>query len=306
MEDAVAEEIALLPGMDELFLLTRILREIQDEQYDVIIVDCSPTAGTLRLLTMTDTACTKLNRLIHIERQILKLVRPVLNRTKSLRGLIPKDEFYGTMEDLIRKVGQLGEILKDPAISSARLVLNPNRVAIAETRRAFTYFGLFGFSIDGIFVNKILPDEVATGYLHEWFALQQELLDSIDRSFLDVAKYKVPLLDREPIGLEPLGRMAEGIFARRQPQDFLSPAKSVSLTRADGRHQLSFWLPQMEKQELDLGRKGADLILSAGQYTRVFSLPDTLVDREVVGAEFSDGALRISFGPEPAGERACD
>ncbi len=295
MEDAVAEEVALLPGMDELFLLTRILRELDSEQYDLIIVDCSPTAGTLRVLTMTDTACTKLNKLLDIERKIMKLVRPIAVRIKEFRPMIPSDEVYGLFDESITEVGRLGEILKDPEVASVRLVLNPDRIAIAETRRAFTYLGLFGFPIDGIFVNKVLPEELAEGYMHDWFTLQGQLLESIDQSFLDVTQFRAPLLDKEPIGLHPLSEMARGIFGPQRPEEVLSATKSVSLDREDGRYRLVFWLPNVGKQELDVGRKDAELILTAGSYTRVFSLPDTLVDRNIAEATFDEGNLTITF-----------
>ncbi len=295
IEDAVAEELALFPGTEELFLLARILRELESDRYDVLIVDCSPTAGTLRVLTMTDTACTKLSKLVDMERRIVKLIRPVTGRIKGLREMIPSDEAYGIFDELIRQVGRLGEILKNPDVASLRLVLNADRVAIAESRRAFTYFGLFGFPVDAIFINKVLPVELADGYLHGWFTLQEELLESIDQSFLDVIKLRVPLLDREPIGLEPLGEMARGVFQQRYPGDMLSAPKPVSIAREDGKHRLVFWLPNAGKEQLDLGRKDAELILAAGSYTRVFTLPNMLVDREVASAEFVDGRLTITF-----------
>jgi arsenite-transporting ATPase len=295
VDNAVAEEVALLPGLAELFLLTRILREVESGCYDVVIVDCSPTAGTMRLLTFTDTACTKMNRILNIERQIIKLVRPITNRFEVMRETIPSDEVFGVMGDLIRKLGRLGEILKDPQISSVRLVLNPDRVAIAETRRAFTYFGLFGFPMDGIFVNKVLPQQLAEGYLHDWFVIQQQLLAAIDDSFLDVAKFRIPLLDSEPIGLDRLSQMATGLFADRRPAEFLSTPNTVSFVRENDKYSLGFWLPSVEKRELDVGRKDAELILTAGSYTRVFSLPDSLADREIAEAKFNDGRLRIWF-----------
>lgn len=295
MEDAVAEEVALLPGMDELFLLGRILRELDSEQYDLIIVDCSPTAGTLRVLTMTDTACTKLNKLLDVERKIMKLVRPIAGRIKSVREMIPSDEVYGLFDESITEVGRLGAILKDPDVASVRLVLNPDRIAIAETRRAFTYLGLFGFPVDGIFVNKVLPKELADGYLHNWFTIQGQLLESIDQSFLDVTQFRAPLLDKEPIGLEPLSEMARGIFGGQGPDDLLSAPKSVSIDREDGKYRLAFCLPNVGKQHLDVGRRATELILTAGSYSRVFSLPDTLVGREIAGASFVDGRLTITF-----------
>ena len=295
IEDALAEEMALYPGLDDIFVLARILLEIESDRYDVVVVDCSPTAGTLRHLTLSDSAATKLNKMVDIERKILQLVRPFGKKIKGVRPLIPDDEVYGIFEKLIGKVGQLGEILKNPEVSSVRLVLNPDRVAIAETQRAFTYFGLFGFPMDGIFVNKVLPIALSSGFLHDWYTLQQQLLETIDQSFLDVTQLRVPLLEGEPIGVEALSAMAQGIFEERQPDAVLSSPKSVSLIREGGQYRLSFWLPSLDQSDLDVGQKNAELILTAGGYTRVFSLPDTLLGREITEARFAEGTLNIAF-----------
>lgn len=295
IENPVAEEFALLPGIDELFLLTRVLREIETDQYDVVIVDCSPTAGTLRHLTLTDTAGTKLNRIIHFERQLIKLLRPVLRRFKSIRDMIPTDDLYGTFATVIRKVGRLGEILKDPSISSVRLVMNPDRIAIAETRRAFTYFGLFGFTVDGIFVNKVLPPELAEGYLSDWFKLQQEQLEVIEQSFLQINKFQIPLLEDEPIGQKALLQMGRGLFSDQAPDDRLSSTETFTVRRDEDNYELAFYLPNVSRQDLDVGLKDSELILQTRGYRRVFSLPGTLAERPIAGAAFQDDTLTVTF-----------
>jgi len=295
MENPIAEEFALLPGIDELFVLTRVLREIESDQYDVIIVDCSPTAGTLRHLTLTDTAGTKINRIIHVERQVLRLLRPVLRRFKDMRALIPSDDLYGTFASVIQKVGRLGEILKDPSISSVRLVLNPDRIAVAETRRAFTYFGLFGFAVDGIFVNKVLPQELAEGYLKDWFTLQQEQLKLIDQSFLQIKQFRIPLLDEEPIGKRALLNVAVPLFDGQAPDDRLSETRTFTVRRDEDKYRLAFYLPNVSKQDLDVGLKNSELILQTKNYRRVFSLPGSLADRALVGAAFQDDYLTVRF-----------
>ena len=295
MENAVAEEVALFPGIDDLFLLSRILKEAQSSKYDVIIVDCSPTAGTLRHLTLSDSACSKMNKFIDVERKILKLVRPFTKKMKGIKEVVPEDEVYKLFQDILGKVGTLGEMLKDPNKCSIRLVLNPDRISIAETRRSFTYLGLFGFPIDGIFINKIFPMSLSEGYLHDWCDLQKKFLESIDRSFLDVAKFNVPLLDIEPVGIEALGVLGEKIYGDNIPDELLSSPKTAEIKREDDRYILSFWLPNIEQSELDVGRKDGELIVKAGHYTRVFTLPDTLIDKEITEAKFREGTLVITF-----------
>jgi len=295
VDDAVAEEVALYPGIDDVFVLTRILREVDSGSFDTIIVDCSPTASSMRHLTFSDSSCAKFTKVLDVERKIVRLIRPVASKIEGGREVLPEDRVYSLFEDVVGKVGRLGEMLKDPAVSSVRLVLNPDRVAIAETRRAFTYYGLFGFPVDAVFINKMLPRDLAQGYLHNWYTLQEELLESIDQSFLDVAKLRVPLLDREPIGLEPLSEIAGVVFDQRRPDDVLSLSTPVTYSSADDRPQFVFRLPNARKPGIDVRRAGSELILTAEGYTRVFSLPDTLADRDVAAARFSDGILTISF-----------
>jgi arsenite-transporting ATPase len=295
LEDPVAEEISLLPGMDELFLLTRILRELESDRYDLVIVDCSPTASTIRLLTLSDTAYTKLHKIGEMKRRFMRLARPLATRIRGVRHFVPPDDLFDVFDVVFREVSRLGEILKDPDVSSVRLVLNPDRVAIAETRRAFTYLGLFGFPVDGVFVNKVLPAELAEGYLGRWYGLQRRLIESIDQSFLDIRRFYVPLLGRQPIGLEALAALGREIFGTEGPDAVLSPSRPVSLERVDQTYRLRFSLPQVTRSEMDIGRKDNELVLNAGGYSRVFSLPDTLADREVSEARFADGTLIVTF-----------
>ena len=294
-ENAVAEEVALIPGLGELFLLTRVLREVESGDYDVIVLDCAPTGGTLRLLTLSDTAAVKLRQIGETKRRMITLLRPVLKRIPTAGHFIPDDEVFGIFDELFRDVGRLGALLKDGQTSSIRLVLNASRISIAESRRAFTYFGLFGFPVDGVFVNKVLPQALADGYLNRWFSLERDLLAAIEESFLNVKRFRVPLLEKEPIGLDALSSMGERIFGECRPADTLSPTRSVTVERVNGLYELSFWLPGLDKQRLDVGRKNDELIVQAGDYTRVFSLPDMLLKQEIRQASYERDRLSIQF-----------
>jgi arsenite-transporting ATPase len=293
IDDAVAEEVALLPGVEELFTLSRLLHEVNSDRYDVVVVDCAPTADTLRLLTFSDTACTKFRKLTQAKRRFFQLAKPFLRPIKAARPFLPDDDVFDVFDRLIADVGQLGEIFADTASSSIRLVLNPQRIAIAETRRTFTYFGLYGFGVDAVFINKVLPRELSDGYLNRWFSLEQDLLREIDRSFLDVAKFRVPLLAGEPIGTKALAEMAHQVFGDRAPDEVFSSSSTVSMTERDGKVLLSFPVAGIGKEDLDVGRKDDVLVVTAGPYTRVFTLPDTLVGRQVARASLEDELLTL-------------
>lgn len=296
-ESVVAEEVALIPGVDLIFLLTRILREAESGRYDTMIVDCAPTGATLRLLSLTDAAATKFNSLVNLERQVLKAIRPATRRVEQLRKLIPEDRFYESLAVVVGHIGRLGEILRDPRRSTLRLVLNPERIAIAETKRAYTYMALFGFPVDGIFVNKVLPDVLARGYLADWCQIQQRHRRTIAESFLDTRVLPIPHLPREPIGIPALDELGRSIFHDLSPGDLLSPVRTARFERQDGKTLLRFAIPGLDQSSLDLGRKNNELLIRAGGHSRVFLLPDSLRDAEVEGASYRHGQLVVTFAP---------
>jgi arsenite-transporting ATPase len=298
MDSVVAEEIALIPGLDALFLLTRILREIESGEYDLVVIDCAPTAGSLRLLTLTDSSSNKMNRIVQIERSILKLIRPFGKRIGSMKKLIPEDELYVTFGKIIEDIGRLGVMLRDPETSSVRLVLNPDKIAIAESKRTYTYFSLFGFPVDGIFVNKLLPAELENSYFHEWCRVQQDQMKQVRQSFLDTRIISIKHYENEPIGLACLEEMGKEIYGTLDPAAVLSNVNTVAFKKQNGKVVLSIILPNLDKASLDIGRKYNDLLINAECYSRVFSLPDTLANTAIEAANYENSRLNIYFSAE--------
>ncbi len=295
IERMIAEEVSLIPGMDALFLLTRILREIESDQYDVVVIDCAPTAGTLRLLTMTDSSSNKMNRILQVERSLLKLIRPFGKHIKGVKEILPEDELYVTFGQIIEDIGRLGVILRNPEKSSIRLVLNPDKIAIAESKRAYTYFSLFGFPVDAILVNKLFPAELETGYFQNWCQLQHEQMTVLKKSFLNTRILSIKHYGSEPIGLSCLESMGNDIYGELTPSDMLSEVNTVSFKKQDEKVVLSIILPNLDKSALDIGRKDNDLLITAGAYSRILSLPDTLAKNDIETASYEDNQLRIIF-----------
>jgi len=295
MDSVVAEEVALIPGIDALFLLTGILREIESETYDVVIIDCAPTAGTLSLLTLTDASGNKANRIIEIERNILNLVRPIGKRMKSVKNFLPEDDFFITLGKIVYDIGRLGIILRNHEVCSIRLVLNPDKIAIAESKRSYTYFSLFGFPVDAVLVNKLFPVELKDGYFQKWRGMQQEQMKLLHQSFLDTRIISIKHYENEPIGVERLEEMGKDIYGALDPAAVLSNVNTVTFKKQNGRVVLSIVLPGLDKAGIDVGRKDNDLLISAEGYSRVFSLPDTLANVDIDKAEYDENRLNIRF-----------
>ena len=300
LDQMVAEEVALLPGTDEIFTLTRILRELESGNYDTIVMDCAPTASTLRLLTFTDSSAKKMNKLIAVERMILKLIRPAGKHFKNFKAIIPEDAMYNTFEKIIDDIGKLGDYLKNPEISTMRLVLNPDPIALAETKRTYIYMALFGFPVDGIFINKVFPEDCSTGYFSHLYETQQKYLETINNSFLNTSIFPVKYLDDSPTGTTSLLKLGTEVFKNHDPNSILSDVFVVLFEKNNDTNKVSLTLtlPGIDKSKLDIGRKDNELIIDTNVHTRVLSLPDTLANSEVESAKYADEKLVVIFSKQ--------
>jgi len=299
MQSVIAEEVALIPGMDELLVLTRIQREVESGWFDTVIIDCAPTGTMLQVLTMTDSSSQKFNRLLKLERNILKLIRPVGRKIRGVKEILPEDEVYQSLGKLVENIGRLGEWLKDPQVCSIRLVLNPDSIAVAETRRAFTYLSLFGFPVDAIFVNKVFPDELSSGYFAQLCQSQQQELQTIEKSFLTTKIFQIRHLESSPMGLDSLMKLGKEIYGKENPGQCFSTCHPVTFDKEGDHVLLTFVLPGLDKTNLNIEQKENDLIITAGDHFRILQLPDSLVGREITGAKYKNNQLVVHFGCKP-------
>src|SRR5579859_4925457 len=178
ISDVEAEELAILPGMEELSAMMYVNQFRREQRYDVIVLDCAPTAESMRFVSMPTTLEWYMKHIFPFQRGILKAVRPLANRVSPVE--LPPDTYFGNIADLFGKLDGIGELLEDPQITSVRLVTNPERMVLRETQRAFVYFSLHGLTVDGVIVNRVLPQSVTDSYFVEWQSSQAKILGEID------------------------------------------------------------------------------------------------------------------------------
>jgi arsenite-transporting ATPase len=294
VDDIVAEELSILPGMDELFSLLKIRQFYEKEAYDVIVVDCAPTGATLRLLHFPDMIGWYMRRLFHVQRKVVGTIRRFTDEIFSVP--LPGDEVYDTVERLYKRVGDMKVVLADPKITSIRLVLNPEKMVIEETRRAYTYLNLFGFVCDAVIANKVLPEEVTDEYFAEWKASQQRYLEEVEASFGALPIFKVRLYEREVVGIDALRQMANDIYGDRDPTERFADSKPMRIVKRGKDYWLELHLPFTEKGEVQLMRKGDELIIRVGTIKRHLVLPHILAKQEPKGAKLENGILQVRFG----------
>jgi arsenite/tail-anchored protein-transporting ATPase len=293
-----AEEFLVFPGMDELFALLEVNRHARSGVYDVIVVDCAPTAETLRLLSLPEVLSWYFEKVLPTERRLMKAARPILSRLTDLP--LPQDEVFTTAQSIFEAIEGVKELMSDPGVTSARLVVNPEKMVIDEARRTYSYLGLFGYGVDGVIVNRVLPQEVADPYFERWRAIQKGHLDTVDDAFAEVPRFHLRLFDDEMVGVDRLRFMADELYGDLDPILDFSATHPFRIIEVDGGVAMEMDIPFVEKTDLDVYRHGHELYIQVGPYRRSFILPDALHRREVTRARLDGGTLTVSFSDPDA------
>jgi arsenite-transporting ATPase len=293
LDEVMAEEMTVLPGMDELGNLLWIADHVDKGSYDLIVVDAAPTGETLRLLSLPEASRWWIERIAPIGRRVQRLGGPVLRRIVGVP--LPSDDVYESAERLLDRLRYVHALLSNPEISSVRLVLNLERVSIQEAQRSFTYFHLYGYPSDLIVANRVLPSG-AGPYFDAWREAQARYLPMVEEQFAPVPVRTAPFFDHEMVGLARLRELGEALFADADPSEFLYRGRPYSVARDGLGYVLSLELPFTSKGEISLSRKADELVLQVGGWRRNLVLPRLLLDAPPQGAKMEDRVLKVRFG----------
>lgn len=288
-----AEELLLLPGMDELFALIDLRARVEQGEHDLVVIDCAPTAETLRLLSLPEALQWYVDRIAGPGRGLARAVAPM---ARAVSGVpVPDDQVLGAVDRLQSDLAAVHGLLQDRTRSTIRLVTNPERVALDETVRTWTTLALFGYGVDAVIVNRVLPDEVDDPYLARWKQRHAEHLATAERSFAPVPVLRTPLQPDEPIGTDALVQVAEDCYGTMDPAAVLHDAPGTTVTATDDGWVLRMELPFASRDDLDLGRRGGDLHVKVAGAHRTVPLPVRLRRCDVAGAALHDGVLEVRF-----------
>ncbi|MBN2271813.1 MAG: ArsA family ATPase [Sedimentisphaerales bacterium] len=294
VEDILAEEMAVLPGMDELFGLLHIHRAKESRQYDCVIVDCAPTGQTLRLLSLPEVAHWWMQKIFPVERKVAKTLRSMRKKT-ILTIPIPDDEVYASIQKLFDNIDALKDLLSEPKSTSVRIVLNPEKIILEETQRAYTYLSLYGYPVDCVVANRILPDEVTDAYFSTWRKTQSKYMAKVESVFSPLPVLQSKLMRSEIVGAKQLARLGADIYGNDDPVKVYYDQKPQQIIKGQDGYVLVLQLPFVKKGGLDILRNEDQLTVRIGNYRREILLPATLCLLEVGKATLEENELRISF-----------
>src|SRR4051794_11669071 len=228
--DAIeSEELAVFPGLDEIFSLSDIKMHAASGHWDVIVVDCAPTAETIRFLSLPDILAWYMERLFPVSRRVNKAVAPVLKRVTSLP--VANDNVFAAGRRFYDRLDGVRELLTDPDITSVRLVVNPERMVIAEARRTYTYLSLFGYRVDAVVANRLLPSGVTDPWFERWRELHAEHLAPIESSFAPLPILRAELAADELVGVDRLRQFGAALYGERDASRSLHAGEPLKVVR---------------------------------------------------------------------------
>jgi len=299
VDPVVAEEMTELPGADEIVALLELRAQVESGPWDLVIVDCAPTAETLRLLALPEALTWHLERLMPAQRGLLRRLRPAAAAATGLP--LPAQQ---VMESLRRWREALRDIqsILTAETTSVRLVLTPERVVIAESRRTLTSLRLYGFAVDQVMVNRVFPEadpeSTNAAWMTGWNEAQQRGLSEVRHSFAPLPIVITPYLSHEPVGADALAALAQARTGEIRDVLMMAPAHGMTVQPEEGGYLLTLPLPLVTAAEVDLKRRDDELLVAVGDHRRVLSLPSVLRRCVVTGATVRDATLRVRFVPD--------
>ena len=292
--DVEAEELAILPGMEELSALMYVNQFRREQSYDVIVLDCAPTAESMRFVSMPTTLEWYMKHIFPYQRGLLKAVRPLANRISPVE--LPPDKYFANVQELFGRLDGVGELLEDPKSTSVRLVTNPEKMVLRETQRAFVYFSLHGLTVDTVVVNRVLPERVTDEFFQEWRVSQGRVLAEIESYFAPVPVKRVPLFTREVLGRDRLEELARSLYSDKEdPAAVIRTEAPYTFAKRDGHYEIRLQLPFAAKGEVGLFKKGDELVVEIGTLRRHIGLPASMASLSPARAKLENRILTVEM-----------
>jgi len=280
-------------------LLLYINRYVQQNSFDVIILDCAPTGESIRFISIPTTLEWYIKKIFKMEKTLVKYVGPVAKKLYNLP--MPGEDYFDAIEYLFERLRGVDQILVDPTTTTVRLVTNPEKIVLKETQRAFMYFSLYRMSIDAIIMNRVLPAKIRDSYFEAWQESQKRYMDLAEHYFSPIPIFPVNLFKGEVLGYESLKLLAEEVYQNRNPLERFFDGQPYDLTKEDGTYCLKIKLPFAGKENIELNKVSDELIVRIGAFKKHVLLPRQVAASKSVTARMEEEHLFVCFKGEDHG-----
>ncbi len=293
-----AEELAILPGMDEIFGLVRMKRHYDEGEYDVLIIDSAPTGTALRLLSLPEVGGWYMRKFYKPFQGMSAALRPIVEPIfRPIAGFsLPDKEVMDAPYEFYEQIEALEKVLTDNKQTSVRLVTNPEKMVIKESLRAHAYLSLYNVATDLVVANRIIPPEVTDPFFQRWKENQQQYRQEIHDNFKPLPVKEVPLYTEEMCGLAALNRLKDTLYKDEDPSQVYYAESTVRVIQDKDSYSLELYLPGIPKEQIQLNKSGDELNIRIGNHRRNLVLPQALAALQPSGAKMEEDYLKIRFG----------
>ncbi|WP_089935326.1 ArsA family ATPase [Candidatus Entotheonella palauensis] len=291
LSSVAAEELAIIPGMEDVVTLLYLNQYMVENTYDVLIVDCAPTGESLRFVSMPTTLEWYMRKIFGIERNVMRAARPIAKMLTDVP--LPDESYFAAIQRLFKRIEGIENILLDPETTTIRLVTNPEKMVVRETQRAYMYFGLYGMNTDQIIINRVFPEQA--GVFSRLAARQTAYTAEIAEYFQPVPVTQLPLFEDEIIGMARLQEVGHALYGDEDPSQCYISSPSYTFKKDGQDYLLEVVMPFVQKEEIDLTRQAEDLVIRVGNFKRHVPLPRSVVRLKTAGAKMDDGRLIVRF-----------
>ena len=297
LEGVQAEELAILPGMDEIFGLVRMKRHYDEGEFDVLIIDSAPTGTALRLLSLPEVGGWYMRKFYKPLQGISAALRPLVEPIfRPIAGFsLPDKEVMDAPYEFYEQIEALEKILTDNTVTSVRLVTNPEKMVIKESLRAHAYLSLYNVATDLVVANRIIPAEVTDPFFKRWKESQEQYRQEIHSDFMPLPVKEVPLYSEEMCGLPALERLKETLYKDEDPSQIYYKENTIRIVQENNQYSLELFLPGIAKDQIQLTKTGDELNVRIGNHRRNMVLPQALAALQPSGAKMEDDYLKIKF-----------
>ena len=299
-EGASMEDFGMFPGMEELFSLLKIAEFQKSGSYERIIVDCAPTGETLSLLKFPELLAWYMEKLFPVGKVAMRVLSPVSKKLFQVQ--LPNKAAMSDIEKMYVKLFELQELLKNREITSVRLVTIPEKMVVAETKRNYMYMNLYDFNIDGLYINRILPENIENEFFSQWLLLQKKYMEELRSCFASLPIYEIPWYDEEIRGIRAAKRIVGDVLNEKAVFDIKEIAEREKFEKNDTGYSLKVAVPYADKKDINMFQASSDLVLKIGNFKRNIPLPDVLRSYAVTSAKLLEGVLTIQFEQEEAAD----
>lgn len=290
VDNVIADELSVLPGMEEGAAFLWIEKFYRDKEFDVIVIDSAPTGETLTLLSLPQVTKSWLTKAFPGQKFAIKTLGKVVRTTTG----IPLDKGYDEMQTLFDKLEFIQKVFLDPEITSIRIVANPERMVVQEAKRAYSYLQLYGYNVDAVIVNRVIP-QVDNEWLKTYIYKQKSYLEEIEESFEPIPIFKVPHQGDEVFGLKLLEQIGETIYLDNDPSKVFHQEKPIEVKNLDDGYEIKLRIPFIKDDEFELRKFGDELIIDINNRRKSMFLPKFSNYMTLVGHHYEEPYLTVTL-----------